>query len=53
MVKGFLNVGQSSVCPILVRALELSKLWSEYRASQWCEAYMGYTGTKTDPFQEL
>jgi len=53
MVKGFLNVGQSSLRPILVWALELFKLPSEYLASRWCEAYMGYAGTKTDPFQNL
>jgi len=53
MVKDFLNVGQISLHPILVWALELWKSRSEYWASRWCKAYMGYAGMKTDPFQKL
>jgi len=41
MVKVFLNVRQSSLHLILVWAP------SEYRS------YMGYVGTKTNPFQKL
>ena len=51
MVKGFLNVGQSSLRPILVWALELWKLPTEYLASWWCEAYMGYAGWKPTRFR--
>jgi len=46
MVKGFLSVGENSLRLSLVWVLE------EYRASRWREAYMGYAGTKTDPFPE-
>jgi len=33
--------------------LELWKLPNQYWASHWYEAYKGYAGIKTDPFQKL
>ena len=39
--------------PFGMGTIELWKLPSEYHASQWYEAYMGYAGMKTDPFQKL